>query len=172
MRAGNMSTQGVQPKLSVRLDAKAGVFVVAVEKVKLLKRCLFNFLVGNEDMHLKNFSLITRHGKVELAPAYDYLNTTVAFLALGKPIASLEDVALPLRGKKRRLGAKEWLGYYARERLQLPPKMIDRVRAELLTSVPVWRRRIAQSFLPEDQQDRYLSLLAGRLDALDWRAAH
>ena len=55
----------------------------AIEKVKLLKRSLFNFLVGNEDMHLKNFSLITRQGKVELAPAYDYLNTTVAYLALG-----------------------------------------------------------------------------------------
>lgn len=52
----------------------------AIEKVKLFRRCLFNFLVGNEDMHLKNFSLITRDGKVELAPAYDYLNTTVAFL--------------------------------------------------------------------------------------------
>ena len=35
-------------------------------------------------MHLKNFSLITRQGKVELAPAYDYLNTTLAFLVLGK----------------------------------------------------------------------------------------
>ena len=29
VRAGSMSIQGVQPKLSVRLDAKAGVFVIA-----------------------------------------------------------------------------------------------------------------------------------------------
>ena len=272
-RAGNMSIQGVQPKLSVRLDAKAGVFVVAdrggrfvlkpqheiypnlpenegltmhlarlagievpvcglvrsvdgswsyfvrrfdrvghtgklavedfaqlaglsretkygssmerlvglldahctfpaIEKVKLLKRSLFNFLVGNEDMHLKNFSLITRQGKVELAPAYDYLNTTVAYLALGKRIETLEEVALPLRGKKRRLTAKDWIGYYASERLKLPPKIIDRVRAELLKSIPGWRRRIAQSFLPGDQQDHYRSLITERLDALDWCAAH
>ena len=142
----------------------------AIEKIKLLKRCLFNFLVGNEDMHLKNHSLITRQGKVELAPAYDYLNTTVAYLALGKRIEAMEEVALPLRGRKRRLSGKDWLGYYAHERLGLPAKIIDRVRAELLKSIPAWRLRIAHSFLPRDQQDHYHALVAARLDALDWRA--
>ena len=29
----------------------------AIEKAELLKRVLFNFLVGNEDMHLKNYSV-------------------------------------------------------------------------------------------------------------------
>ena len=121
---------------------------------------------------MKNFSLITRKGKVELAPAYDYLNTTVAFLALGKRIETLEEVALPLRGKKRRLSARDWIDYYANERLQLPPKVIDRVRAELLKAIPVWRRRIAHSFLPGEQQDLYQSLVAQRIDALDWCAVH
>ena len=268
-RAGSMSIQGVQPKLSVRLDAKAGVFVIAerggrfilkpqheiypnlpenegltmhlarlagievpvcglvrcvdgswsyfvrrfdraghkgrvavedfaqvaglsrdtkydfsmerlvgllddyctfpaIEKIKLLKRSLFNFLVGNEDMHLKNFSLITRQGKVELAPAYDYLSTSIAFLALGKRMETLEEVALPLRGKKRRLGGRDWIRYYANERLNLPPKIIDRVREELLKSVPAWRRQIAHSYLPGEQQTRYLLLVAQRLDALNW----
>ena len=270
VRAGNMSIQGVQPKLSVRLDAKAGVFVIvdrggrfvvkpqhetypnlpenegltmhlarlagievpvcglvrcadgswsyfvrrfdrigrkgkvamedfaqlaglsrdtkydfsmerlvglldvhctfpAIEKVKLLKRSLFNFLVGNEDMHLKNFSLVTRNGKVELAPAYDYLNTTVAFLALGKPMQTLEEIALPLGGKKRRLRGKDWIGYYANERLRLPHRVIERVRQELLRPLPAWRRRVADSFLPADQKTQYLSLVTERLDALEWR---
>ena len=100
----------------------------AIEKVKLLKRSLFNFLVGNEDMHLKNFSLISRQGKVELAPAYDYLSTTVAFLALGKPIETIEEIALPLQGKKRGLGRKTWMDYFARERLKLPDKVVRNVR--------------------------------------------
>ncbi|MEA1875763.1 MAG: HipA domain-containing protein [Bacteroidota bacterium] len=30
---------------------------------------LFNFLVGNEDMHLKNYSVIIQEEKVELSPA-------------------------------------------------------------------------------------------------------
>lgn len=50
----------------------------AIEFVKLFKLTLFNFLVGNEDMHLKNFSLISRDKKVMLSPAYDLLNTTIA----------------------------------------------------------------------------------------------
>lgn len=37
----------------------------AVEKVKLFELTLFNFLVGNEDMHLKNFSLIRNEDKKE-----------------------------------------------------------------------------------------------------------
>ena len=40
----------------------------AVEKIKLFRLTLVNFLIGNEDMHLKNFSLMTRDGKVELTP--------------------------------------------------------------------------------------------------------
>ena len=263
VRAGKMSIQGVQPKLSVRLDAKAGVFVIvdnggrfvlkpqhatypnlpenegltmhlaklcgievpvsgivrsvdgtwsyfvrrfdrtgqnrgvavedfaqlaglgretkydftmerlvellndyctfpAIEKVKLLKRSLFNFLVGNEDMHLKNFSLITRQGKVELAPAYDFLSTTVAFLALGRAIDEIEENALPLEGKKRGLGRNTWIKYFAKERLKLPDKVIDNVEAEFATAAPAWRARIADSFLPSHQKDHYQSLLDER----------
>ena len=49
----------------------------AIEKVKLFRLVLFNFLIGNEDMHLKNYSVIVRDNKVELSPAYDLLNTTI-----------------------------------------------------------------------------------------------
>ena len=139
----------------------------AIEKVKLLKRSLFNFLVGNEDMHLKNFSLISRRGKVELAPAYDYLSTTVAFLALGKPIETIEEIALPLQGKKRRLGRKTWVAYFAKERLKLPDKVVRNVQAELASAASAWRARIADSFLPSDQKDHYRTLLAKRFAMLD-----
>lgn len=69
----------------------------AVERVKLLRRTLFAYLTGNEDMHLKNFSLITRGEIVQLSPAYDLLNSTLAL-----PGAT-EELALPLRGKKSNL---------------------------------------------------------------------
>ena len=268
VRAGKMSIQGVQPKLSVRLDAKAGIFVIvdqggrfvlkpqhatypnlpenegltmhlaklcgievpvsgivrsvdgtwsyfvrrfdrtghnrkvavedfaqlaglgretkydfsmerlvellddyctfpAIEKVKLLKRSLFNFLVGNEDMHLKNFSLITRQGKVELAPAYDFLSTTVAFLALGKPIEAVQETALPLQRKKRGLSRKTWTSYFARERLGLPDKVIRNVQAELARAFPKWQTCITGSFLPSSQKAHYRTLLARRFAMLD-----
>lgn len=48
-----------------------------VELSRLFRRVLFCFLVGNEDMHLKNYSVVTEGRVVRLAPAYDLLNTTL-----------------------------------------------------------------------------------------------
>ena len=67
----------------------------AIEKLNLFNLTLFNYLVGNEDMHLKNFSVIRRDFKVELSPAYDLLNSTII-------LNSQEELALPLRGKKNK----------------------------------------------------------------------
>ena len=139
----------------------------AIEKVKLFKRSLFNFLVGNEDMHLKNFSLITRDGKVELAPAYDYLSSTVAFLVLGKRQKTIEEVALPLQGKKRGLTRKAWIAYYGEERLSLPEKIIRKVLNDLVEAHDGCRDRIEESFLPSNHKARYLELLAERFARLE-----
>ena len=39
---------------------------------------MFNTLIGNADMHLKNWSMIYRDGRTpELSPGYDFLSTTV-----------------------------------------------------------------------------------------------
>lgn len=65
-----------------------------IEFVKLFKLTLFNFLVGNEDMHLKNFSLITKDRKISISPAYDLLNSTIA------QKNTKEEIALSLKGKK------------------------------------------------------------------------
>ena len=60
-----------------------------IEKARLFKLVLFNFLTGNEDSHLKNFSLMRRVPIIELSPAYDLLNTTIV-------IRAQEEIALPL----------------------------------------------------------------------------
>ena len=44
--------------------------------VEFIKRFVFNALIGNGDMHLKNWSLIYREkNKASLAPAYDFVST-------------------------------------------------------------------------------------------------
>ncbi|MCX6138433.1 MAG: HipA domain-containing protein [Ignavibacteriales bacterium] len=57
-----------------------------IEKAKLFRLTVFNFLVGNEDMHLKNYSLISHDGLVRLTPAYDLINTTIV---LADPIEQI-----------------------------------------------------------------------------------
>ena len=50
----------------------------AVELMRLLDAVLFNVLVGNNDAHAKNFSLLNGTNGLELAPLYD-LTCTVAY---------------------------------------------------------------------------------------------
>ena len=49
----------------------------AQDHIEFLNRVLFNYLIGNADAHGKNFSLLYRGGRPELAPAYDLLSTAV-----------------------------------------------------------------------------------------------
>jgi len=138
----------------------------AVERARLLKRCLFNYLVGNEDMHLKNFSLITRSGKVELAPGYDFLNTTAAFLGLGKPLDEIEEIALPLKGRKRGLTRETWIRYFAGERLGLTDKVVDDMLTRFSDALGDWKKLTRVSFLSDRMKDLYLDVVDGRCEIL------
>jgi serine/threonine-protein kinase HipA len=128
----------------------------AIEKAKLARLLLFCYLTGNEDMHLKNFSLGVRNGIVCLAPAYDLLNTT---LVLGN---ASEESALPLRGKKRKLTRNDWLDYFCRERLELPPAILDPILQTLETARDAWVRKIENSYLSTSAKADYLAILSER----------
>lgn len=132
----------------------------AIEKPKLAQRLLFCFLTGNEDMHLKNFSLWHRDGVVSLTPAYDLLNST---LVLGE---AKEESALPLNGKKRNLTRKLWLNYFCEERLGLNENQIDSILAGLGRALPQFRDLIARSYLSDAAKDGYREILEERVARL------
>lgn len=131
-----------------------------IEAVKLLKRTLFNFLIGNEDMHLKNFSLVTRDRKIMLSPAYDFVNTTIALESVK------EELALPLKGKKNNLTKADFLNYFAMEQLKLNKETIDKMLEEIKNSLPQWQVLIDRSFLSEAMKKKYMEVLASRCDRL------
>ena len=58
---------------------------------------LFSYLCGNNDMHLKNFSLMHQPEGIVLSPAYDLLNVNLL-----NP-KDEEELALTLNGKKARI---------------------------------------------------------------------
>jgi serine/threonine-protein kinase HipA len=132
----------------------------AIEKPKLAKRLLFCFLTGNEDMHLKNFSIWIQDSVVSLTPAYDLLNSTLV-LENAK-----EESALPLQGKKRKLTKELWLDYFCKDRLKLTPGQIDKVVKDLQKAMPAFDRLIGQSFLSEDRQAGYRTILHARAKRL------
>ncbi|KTD69869.1 putative DNA-binding transcriptional regulator [Legionella santicrucis] len=132
-----------------------------IEFVKLFKLTLFNFLVGNEDMHLKNFSLITKDKKISLSPAYDLLNSTIALKN------AKEEMALPLRGRKNNLTKRDFFKYFAVEQLTLNQKVIAGIMQEFQQVIPRWRQLIGFSYLSQQMQKKYLQLLDERCERLD-----
>lgn len=129
----------------------------ALEKEKLFKLTVFNFLVGNEDMHLKNFSLITDDKTVRLSPCYDLLNTTIA---MGKQAS--EEIALPINGKKNKLNKHDFIDYFALTRLGLNPRITTMILGSLEQEIPSWNQIIEDSFLPNPLKLDYQNLVKNR----------
>jgi len=160
-----LSGESRETKYDSSMEKVAGVIeqfctFPALERVKLLERTLFSFLVGNEDMHLKNFSLITRNQKVELAPAYDFLNTTIALKN------AREELALPLRGKKSRLTRNDFLTYFANERLQINEGVLNDVLSRFSKAMPVWREWLEKSFLSPEAKQKFSAILSERRERM------
>ena len=132
----------------------------AIEKLKLFNLTIFNFLIGNEDMHLKNFSVIRQDLKVELSPAYDLLNSTIL-------LNSQEELALPLKGKKNKLKPDDFLVYFAKDRLELTPKSIEQTLSRIKKAFPSWIDLIQKCFLSEDMKRRYSDLMNDRFRRLN-----
>ena len=129
----------------------------AIEKADFFKRILFCFITGNEDMHLKNFSVITKAGKTNLTPVYDFINSSIS---INNP---QEELALSLKGKKSNFKATELLDYYAKERLELNNKTIDSILFDMNKSVSKWTELIEISFLSDKMKEKYLKLMNDRV---------
>ncbi len=122
-----------------------------LDKVIYLDLAIFSFLMGNNDMHLKNFSMIEGPSGWVLSPAYDLLN-----VAIINP-DDKEELALTMNGKKRKLRREhfEQLG----NDLGLTSKQIrgsfDRIIKNKSKAI-TW---IDQSFLSDKMKKAYKDLL-------------
>jgi serine/threonine-protein kinase HipA len=128
----------------------------AVEKLKLFRQTLFSFLIGNEDMHLKNFSIIRKNDMVTLAPAYDLLNTTMILLH------PEEELALPLNGKKNRIKRNDLVDYFGSERLGLSKGAVNHVLETISQARNDWDSMLDISFLSLEMKEQYRRILNER----------
>lgn len=126
-----------------------------LEKIKLFRLVLFSFLIGNEDLHLKNFSLIRKDDQVSLTPAYDLLNTTIV-------VSEDEELALPIRGKKSSFKKADFFDYYGKERLKLHQEILDKELKRFEAAIPLWKELLLNSFLSEEMRFKYLELIEKR----------
>lgn len=120
---------------------------------------LFSFLSGNADMHLKNFSLVTREtGEIQLAPAYDLISTRLL------PIDDSEEMALTVNGKKARLTREDFevMG----ETLKIPKKAVQNSFERLAGALPKIRSVINASFLSPNLKNQYEEIIQSRARVL------
>lgn len=129
-----------------------------LDKLYFLELTIFSFLTGNNDMHLKNFSMINTEGAWILAPAYDLLN-----VAIVNPEDS-EELALTLEGKKRKL---KW-EHFERlaKKLELNDKQIKAMAKRFIKNKPVAQQWIDNSFLSKEYKEKYIFLLEERYSVL------
>jgi len=131
-----------------------------IEKRKLFRRMLFCFLIGNEDMHLKNFSLIMHDNIIELSPAYDLLNSTISMER------ATEEFALPLAGKKRKITRKDLVTYFGMDWLRLTGKTIESEIQNIKDKKSDLESLINISFLTKEMKEKYLELMSNRYERL------
>ena len=131
-----------------------------IEKAKLYNRIIFNFLIGNEDMHLKNYSIIIKESKAELSPGYDFLNTTILLKG------DIEETALKLKGKNKNMNRELLVDYLGAERMNLASKIIDNILSNFSFRKTDYEKMIGASFLSDKNKEKYKLLIDRRFSVL------
>ena len=129
-----------------------------LDMVDFLELVYFSWLTGNNDMHLKNFSLYSPADEPVLTPAYDLLNAVIS-----NP-ADDEELALNLNGKKKRIKDSDFRAAYLT--CGVPEIVFDRVKKKYVNLLPKFEEEIQRSFLSEELKASYIDLLHRRLNCV------
>src|SRR6185295_8034492 len=92
---------------------RAHVEHVGLDTIDFFERVLFCFLIGNGDMHLKNWALLTRQKKPSLSPCYDLVSSKVY-------LEKESDSALTINAKNNKLERADFDSFAAY--LKIDPK--------------------------------------------------
>ena len=144
-------------KVIARYSSRKGL-----DMAELYLRLVFSFLVGNSDMHLKNFSLIeTEEGSGEyvLSPAYDLLPVNVIMPE------DKEQFALAMNGKKTNLRRKDFL-VFAQE-CGMARSAAEKMIAMLVSRKEKLLAMSQDSLLPEHLKEQLARLIEERAGILD-----
>lgn len=116
---------------------------------------LFCFVTGNNDMHLKNFSLYRPVKGYQLTPAYDLLNVAIA------NHEDKEEMALTLSGRKARLRLSDFVN--AAKTMGLEDNLVYNLIRGLQKALPKWQTLIHSSFLSDKMKKEYEEFVLSRL---------
>lgn len=125
-----------------------------LDKIFYFELSLFSFLTGNNDMHLKNFSMIKSASGWVLAPAYDLLNVAIVLPE------DKEELALTIEGKKKKIKLEHFVKLG--KGLKLTDKQIESVFKRMIKNKPNAIEWIDKSFLSDNMKTAYKEILESR----------
>ena len=127
---------------------------VTLDKINLFRVLYFSYLVGNTDMHLKNFSLIDDDG-YHLSPFYDLTSPEI--------LVNQNEMALSLNGKRKKLTKNDFLNFAINISLdkELALKLMKNINIKLKKCYPYF---VDTSFLNEDLKKNFINLIEKRMD--------
>ena len=134
-------------------------YVPLLDLTDFYEQVFFNWLVGNNDMHLKNYSLYAPKGKWVLTPAYDLLNVSMV-----NP-KDTEELALTLNAKKKRIKKSDFVR--AMETSGISPKVFDNILAKYRKLLPKFNEIIDLSFLDKEDKEIYKQSITSRLSRIE-----
>lgn len=128
--------------------------------IHFFEQVIFCFLTGNNDMHLKNFSLY-KDPKLgyHLSPAYDMV--AAALVVQGDK----DELALTLNGKKRKIARKDF--DEAISHFPVDQKAYANIFSRLGKVLPQWHECVEQSFLPAEMKAQYHAMLDEKSNQID-----
>lgn len=135
---------------------------VGLDLAELFMRIVFSFMVGNSDMHLKNFSLIETEeasNTYVLSPAYDLLPVNVIMPE------DTEEFALALNGKKTHIRKKDFLIYA--EQCGISKKSAEKMIYKIISMKSDYLKMCNSSLLPDYMKNRFTELIERRCMILE-----
>ena len=133
-------------------------YVLLLDLTDFYEQVFFSWLVGNNDMHLKNFSLYAPKGKWFLTPAYDLLNVSMA------DSEDTEELALTLNGRKKRITKEDFVS--AMTLSGIVPKVFDNMLEKYRKLLPKFYDMIDMSFLDDESKELYKHGITSRLERM------
>ena len=133
-----------------------------LDMTELYLRIVFSYVVGNSDMHLKNFSLIeTEEGSGEyiLSPAYDLLPVNLIMPE------DKEQFALTMNGKKQNIRRKDFLIYA--EKCGISKVSAEKMIESIVKKKDKFINMCMESLLPEHLKNEFVELLEKRISVLE-----
>ncbi len=134
---------------------------VGIDLAEFFIRLVFCFIVGNSDMHLKNFSLIETaqgSGKYVLAPAYDLLPVNANMPA------DTEQFALAMNGKKTNIRKGDFLKFA--DTCGISRRSAEKLITSLVKLTPKWIETCDSSLLPDELKERLKKIITQRAETV------